>query len=240
MHRLLALVVVVGCGGAAPAPVAPVAPSPPPPAQPVTVAATDPCDGGETQADPCAGGEAAEQVAIADPCDGGEASGGLGLRGTGEGGGGVGGGSSLGKVGTLGTGSGSGSGYGSGGGGAPGGGGPIGRRGPAYLPTVKFGKATISGTYSAAVLTRGLKRYTAQTRYCYERQLNANPTLGGTVMLELTLTPEGGVAHAKATGLAPDLESCLGGAAIRWTFPKPSKGIVKISVPITYAPSKGT
>lgn len=247
MHRLLALVVIGGCGGSAPAPVAPVAPVKPAdmPAERDRVALADPCDGGESKADPCAGGEAPQQVAIADPCDGGEATGGLGMRGTGEGGaggGGTGSGIGIGTVGTLGHGSGKGSGYGGGGGaGAPGGGMPVTQdaKNPAKI---KIGTPTISGPGSlpVAVVSRIATARRGQLRYCYQRVLAKNPTLAGKVTLELVVSPEGTVSQATATGLTTEVHDCLAAGAMRWSFPKPSKGIVKIALPITFAPPPGT
>jgi len=234
MHRLCALVVVVGCGGTAPAPVAP-AP------RPERVALADPCDGGETKADPCAGGEAPQQVAIADPCDGGEATGHNGLQSSGEGGGGGGVGKGggladadgLGGIGTIGHGSGGGSGFGAG---APGSGSPIGTRDA----RIKIGAPTIVGELPAAVVTRVAKRYQNQLRFCYERVLAKNPALAGSVSLMLVVSKEGSVAQAKATGLTTEVEDCIAGGAMRWSFPKPGKGIAKITFPLTFSPPTGT
>ena len=227
MHRLLALVVILGgCGGSSRAPAAP-APAPVKTAN--TVAMTDPCDGGELKEDPCAGGEAKQQVAVADPCDGGEAQGGLGLRGTGEGGGGVGSGPGLGSIGTIGagkgTGTGTGSGYGSGGGG-----------GRSTSAAITFGKLEVTGKLTADVVRRIVTTHIAQLRFCYEKQLATRPDAAGLVTLELVITPNGTVGNAKATGIAPDLESCISQKAIRWEFPKPKSGIVKVTYPITFAP----
>ena len=214
MHRQLALVMVVGCGGTSSAPVAP-----PPVKTADTVAMTDPCDGGELKEDPCAGGEAKQQVAVADPCDGGEAQGGLGLKGTGEGGGGVGSGTGLG---TIGTGSGTGSGYGA-------------ARPRTALPQVTLGKLAVVGKLPADVIRRVVRGRINQLRYCYEKLLTTRPDLAGALTLELVITPEGDVGQAKATGVTPDLESCVTQSAIRWKFPKPKSGPVKVTYPMTFA-----
>lgn len=186
-----------------------------------TVAMADPCDGGELKEDPCAGGEAKEQVAVADPCDGGELQGGLGVRGTGEGGGG--GGTGIGTVGTIGTGSGSG--YGAG------------KRGPRPAtsePKVTLGTHVVIGKLPADVVLRVVRLHLAQVRSCYEKILTTRPGVSGALGLEIVITSNGDVASATATGVAPDLESCVHQRAITWKFPKPEDGIVKVTVSMTF------
>jgi hypothetical protein len=213
MLRFLAVVIALaGCGGSSPPRVAPLKTAD-------TVAMTDPCDGGEVKEDPCAGGEAKEQVAVADPCDGGEAHGGLGLQGTGEGGGGIGSGPSLGSVGTIGTGSGPGAGKGA---------------NRASAVQVTLGAPVVTGRLRAEVIRRIVQKHLGQLRYCYETVLTTHSDLAGALTLAFVITPEGVVAQSKANGVSPELESCVARRAMTWTFPK-AKPPVKVTYPMTFA-----
>lgn len=67
---------------------------------------------------------------------------------------------------------------------------------------------------------------------CYSDALAANPGMAGRVYVQITTTPDGGVASAlvKQTTLKkPSVEQCMVGAIRNWEFPNdPSGGLVVI------------
>jgi hypothetical protein len=74
-----------------------------------------------------------------------------------------------------------------------------------------------------------------QLRACYESVLVTNPGLTGKLVLKIMLTPEGRVADAKATGLAPEMETCVAERVKLWQFPRPTNGVVLLMYPIVFA-----
>ncbi len=156
-------------------------------------------------------------------------SGGLGSRGSGLGGGGT--AEGLGGLGTKGRGSGA-SGYGSGGGnfGAKGEGG-IGRIG---------GDPIILGALDKSLIDAVIKRHMNQIRYCYQRELTKNPSLGGKVVVKFVIAKDGSVSKAsiKSSSMGSKaVESCITGRFMRFQFPEPKGGgIVIVSYPFIFSP----
>ncbi len=156
-------------------------------------------------------------------------SGGLGSRGSGLGGGGT--AEGLGGLGTKGRGSGA-SGYGSGGGnfGAKGEGG-IGRIG---------GDPIILGALDKSLIDAVIKRHMNQIRYCYQRELTKNPSLGGKIVVKFVIAKDGSVSSAStksSTMGSPAVESCINGRFLRFQFPEPKGGgIVIVSYPFIFSP----
>jgi hypothetical protein len=218
MSRLALLVVLLGCGGGAastraPAPAPVAVAEPPPPAAPVV---TQPEPEPEQPPDQVALGET-------DPCMGGEATGGLGVRGAGPGGGGTGEGTiGIGSIGTSGRGTGTGVGYGRGG-----------MRGGSPSP-LRFGTPTVSGPLDKAIIRRIVRRHMIQIRYCYEKQLTKTPKLEGQVTATWTITVEGAVEHATASGLHAEVDACIANRIKTWLFPKPKAGVVTVSYPFAF------
>ncbi len=140
--------------------------------------------------------------------------GGLGTRG-----GGPGGGSGLG-LGGMGT-----SGYGRGGG-AGTGSVKIGHRGKARVK-VRKGRTRIVGGLSQKVVGRYIKRYWAQFKFCYERELSKNPNLYGKVTCTFTITGNGRVSEASVLQSSmhnTNVEQCLLRTIRRIRFPTPKGG----------------
>jgi len=157
-------------------------------------------------------------------------AGGLGARGSGLGGGGTAAG--LGGLGTKGRGSGA-SGYGSGGGnfGAKGEGG-IGRIG---------GDPIILGALDKSLIDAVIKKHMNQIRYCYQRELPKNPTLGGKVTVKFVISKTGSVSKAStktSTMSNKAVEGCINSRFMRFQFPEPKGGgIVIVSYPFIFQPS---
>ena len=156
-------------------------------------------------------------------------SGGLGSRGSGLGGGGT--AEGLGGLGTKGRGSGR-SGYGSGGG-------SFGEKGDGGIGRIG-GDPIILGALDKSLIDAVIKRHMNQIRYCYQRELNKNPSLGGKIVVKFVIAKDGSVSKAStksSTMGAPSVESCINSRFMRFKFPEPKGGgIVIVSYPFIFAP----
>jgi pSer/pThr/pTyr-binding forkhead associated (FHA) protein len=152
-------------------------------------------------------------------------AGGLGTRGTGAGGGG----NSLG-IGGLGTHGGRGTGgYGNI---------DLGGRGKGTTRIVP-GRTIIQGSLSKEEIGRVIRRNLARFKYCYEKQLNANPNLQGKISVYFTIAPTGAVAQASVRETSmndQNVESCVLTVMRSLKFPKPrGGGIVVVTYPFVFA-----
>jgi len=156
-------------------------------------------------------------------------SGGLGSRGSGLGGGGTADG--LGGMGTKGRGSGR-SGYGSGRG-------SFGQKGDGGIGRIG-GDPIILGALDKSLIDAVIKRHMNQIRYCYQRELNKDPSLGGKIVVKFVIAKDGSVSKAStksSTMGSPSVESCINGRFMRFRFPEPKGGgIVIVSYPFIFAP----
>jgi outer membrane biosynthesis protein TonB len=171
-----------------------------------------------------------------DPEDGGEIarSGGV-SHGSGVGAGGATGGQGLGG---LGGGGGSGPGEGGGTGiGGTGSGVGRGRAQPAPTRSVAIGQVKMSGdgTLDGAIVRRYLKRNQPKFQYCYERELQSNPSIAGATQIMFTIAADGSVtgAHAGST-INANVEQCVLMVVTRIEFPKPKGGSVDATVPLRF------
>lgn len=153
-------------------------------------------------------------------------AGGLGTRGTGAGGGG----NSLG-IGGLGT---HGSGRGSGGYGNI----DLGGRGKGET-RITPGKTIIQGSLSKEEIGRVIRRNLARFKFCYEKELSANPNLAGKVAIYFTIDPTGSVAEASVRETSindENVEQCAVKVMRSLKFPQPKGGgIVVVTYPFVFA-----
>jgi hypothetical protein len=153
--------------------------------------------------------------------------GGLGIRGSGRGGGGQGETIGIGAVGTKGRGGGLG-GYGDGVG-------NLGRKGDRDV-NVSTGTAVVMGSIDKELIRRVIQEHAAQIRYCYEQQLVINPKLQGKVSIKWIINAEGQASSAQVEGSATTLDdakvhACMMSKITSWQFPKPKGGGIAV---ITY------
>jgi len=147
---------------------------------------------------------------------------GFGRSGFGPGGGGTG----WGTIGTIGHGSGTGTGRVRG----------YGRTGS--VPTVSIGQPNAQGDLDKAIIRRYIKRNIQKISYCYEKQLLANSKLAGTVATQFFIAPSGHVASATASGVDPDVATCVADVIKAIEFPKPKGGGgVQVNYPFTFRPA---
>ncbi len=149
--------------------------------------------------------------------------GGLGIRGTGTGGGGAGQTIGIGAVGTKGRGGGLG-GYGSGVGG-------LGRKSDRDV-AVDTTNVKILGAIDPELIRKVIREHASEVRYCYEQELVVNPKLEGKVAIQWQIGPEGHasgcVIHSDTTLLNDSVQKCIMSRIVTWQFPKPKGGGIAI------------
>lgn len=163
-------------------------------------------------------------------------SGGLGLSGIGEGGGGRFEGIGMGAIGTYGHGSGLGldDGFGNG-------------VGKGYLPGnhkpkshgMRQGETTMSGRLPPEVIQRVVRQNFGRFRLCYQNALRNNPNLAGRVAVSFVIGRDGAVSMVQNGGSdLPDagVVSCVVSAFYNLSFPQPENGIVTVTYPILFSP----
>jgi hypothetical protein len=153
--------------------------------------------------------------------------GGLGIRGSGTGGGGSGETIGIGGVGTKGRGGGLG-GYGSGAGG-------LGRKGERDV-NISSGTAQVMGSIDKELVRKVIQEHAAQIRYCYEQQLALNPKLSGKVAIKWIINADGSASGAQVDAGSTTLQDakvhqCMMSRIVSWEFPKPKGGGMAV---ITY------
>ena len=160
--------------------------------------------------------------------------GGLGLRGSGAGGGGVGDSIGIGGIGTRGRGGGTG-GYGSGVG-------QLGGRRDVDIG-ITSSEPTVMGSLDKELIRKVIHANRGQIRYCYESQLTRNPKLNGKVAIKFIISAQGTVASAsvaQSTVNNAELEACVAGRVHGWQFPKPKGGgVVVVTYPFIFQQSGG-
>src|SRR5581483_247873 len=152
--------------------------------------------------------------------------GGLGLRGSGLGGGGFGNTIGIGDIGTRGRGGGL-NGYGS----------SVGTLGKKTSSDVAIssGNPVVEGSMDKELIRRVIHEHRNQVRYCYESELQRHPGLNGKVTVKFVIGPAGQVQKSgvDSTSLGnPAVENCIVARVYQWQFPKPKGGgIVQVSYP---------
>ena len=101
-------------------------------------------------------------------------------------------------------------------------------------PTVRDTGARVHGSLSKDAIRRVVHRHLNEVKFCYERELASRPDLTGRVSVQFIINGMGAVqtAVAKESTLgSAALDICIAMAVRRWTFPQPDGGGVVI---VTY------
>ncbi len=155
----------------------------------------------------------------------GQGSGGMGFRGTGTGGGG----SGFGRVwgmGRIDTGGGRGVKAGL-----------SGKRRKKVRASVRRGKSSVQGFCKAADIQRVVSARSAGIKFCYEKELQRNPSLAGKVVLNWLINPQGRVTRVyvvSSTLNSPRVEQCMMRQVRRWRFTKPEGGQCSVNFPFVF------
>ena len=158
--------------------------------------------------------------------------GGMGLRGSGAGGGGLGDTVGIGGIATRGRGGGN-SGFGA----------NVGVLGRKRSPDIeiKSDDVGVQGALDKELIRRVIHANRGQIRYCYDAQLNRFPNLNGKVSIKFTITPEGTVLKSnvvQSTVGNAEMESCVADRVLTWLFPKPKGGgVVIVTYPFIFKPA---
>ena len=106
---------------------------------------------------------------------------------------------------------------------------------PAAVPTiarepeirVRVGDTEVMGALSRDIIRRVMRRHRRGFQHCYERELQADPSLAGRVSVRFTIDPTGSVQSAQVQECTLDnsaVESCVVGQVRRMQFPAPDGG----------------
>jgi hypothetical protein len=149
---------------------------------------------------------------------------GLGLKGTGQGGGGAGETIGIGAVGTKGRGGGMG-GYGSGVGG-------LGTKADRDVG-LATADAKVLGAIDPELIRRVIREHASQVRYCYEQQLALNPRLEGKVAIRWQIDAGGRASATQVEGgettlASAEVHRCIMSRIVTWQFPRPKGGGIAI------------
>jgi hypothetical protein len=114
------------------------------------------------------------------------------------------------------------------------------RRG--YTPHVKeprYETVETSGHLPAEVIQRIVRQNDGRYRFCYQKGLEANPTLQGRVTVKFLIDRHGAVAFAADAGSdLPDenVRRCVVSSFTTLSFPEPDSGVVTVIYPIVFSP----
>ena len=96
----------------------------------------------------------------------------------------------------------------------------------------------IQGGLDRDIIARYIRSQLGQIRYCYERQLSANPDLYGKVQVKFTIGSNGRVATQNiglTTLNSAMVEGCILRRVAKWQFPRPKGGTqVKVKYPFLF------
>ncbi len=101
------------------------------------------------------------------------------------------------------------------------------------------GTGTAGDLRSDASLLAVVRKYAAGIRFCYESELKRNPSLGGKLVVAITVTAAGSVSDAtivQDTLGAAALTSCAIAQIQAWRFPPIPKGDVAFRAPFVFTP----
>ena len=108
------------------------------------------------------------------------------------------------------------------------------------VPTVSIGEPVTNGSLDKPIIRRYIKRNIQKIEYCYEKELLADPALGGTVTASFFITPDGTVKNTTAHGVQPTVASCIASVIQNIEFPKPKDGgDVQVSYQFTFRTAEG-
>jgi hypothetical protein len=103
------------------------------------------------------------------------------------------------------------------------------------------GDPIILGALDRSLIDEVIKRHMNQIKYCYQRELTKNPSLGGKIVIKFTIAKDGTVSAASTKSTTMNnsaVETCIVGRFMRMQFPEPKGGgIVVVSYPFIFSPS---
>jgi tetratricopeptide (TPR) repeat protein len=110
------------------------------------------------------------------------------------------------------------------------------------VPRVRQGKAKVEGALDKDIIRRIVRAHINEIRHCYNQGLVRNPSLEGRFAVQFAITSRGVVAAAvvESSTLRDDAVAQCGAKAVkRWKFPKPESGNVVVTYPFVLEPGDG-
>jgi TonB family protein len=108
-------------------------------------------------------------------------------------------------------------------------------------PTVHIAKGDIDGSIDKSMVRRIVRAHINEVRACYNQGLTRNPNLFGRVSVQFLITGTGKVATASVGQNSmkdKNVGRCVAKAVKRWRFPRPAAGgSVIVNYPFTFAAS---
>lgn len=109
---------------------------------------------------------------------------------------------------------------------------------PGGGPGVSARDPIILGALDKSLIDEVIKKKLPAIRYCYQKQLNQQPSLAGKVVMKFTIDKQGGVSSASvksSTLRNPVVEACVRAQFLQMRFPPPrGGGIVIVSYPFVF------
>lgn len=108
-------------------------------------------------------------------------------------------------------------------------------------PHTRDTEIAVIGLLDKELIRKVIRSNRAQIKYCYESQLNLFPKLNGKIAVKFVISPAGSVSSssvAQSTVGNAELEACVAGRVQAWIFPKPkAEGQVIVTYPFIFAQS---
>lgn len=102
---------------------------------------------------------------------------------------------------------------------------------------IEEGEIQSVGAIDKPAVRKVVREHFEALRFCYEATLLANPDIAGTVVAKFTIQLDGTVHDVTASGVHPDVESCVAAKVRGFKFPKPDAPKVEVAYPFTFKPS---
>jgi pSer/pThr/pTyr-binding forkhead associated (FHA) protein len=170
-----------------------------------------------------------------------QGTGGLGLSGIGEFGGGIGDNIGVGNIQTIGNGKGCKPGVKCTDGGFGRSHGRLTQDRQAKSPVVHMVTPSVGGTLPSSTIQRIVRQSYGSFRMCYMKGLVSNPSLAGRVSVAFVISRSGAVSNAQNAGSDlsdSSVTSCVVNAFRGLSFPAPEDGIVTVTYPISFSPAQ--
>ncbi len=105
----------------------------------------------------------------------------------------------------------------------------------ARVPVPVLGRPITEGDLDKATIRRYIKRSINKISYCYEKELLANPTLGGTITVQFMISGTGKVQAATGSGFHAGVSECVADVVQQIEFPTPRNGgSVQVNYPFNF------
>lgn len=107
------------------------------------------------------------------------------------------------------------------------------------IPEPVPGPPVIDGPLDRKIIQRVVRQHRRELGFCYQKELQQNPTLSGRVVMKFTIAGDGSVISALAasnTMGSRAVAACLGTKIRHWHFPAPSTtGLVTVNYPFRFS-----